>query len=181
MSFETILVSVKYIVTIPIFLFWSLYDLLTKTVVVKWQRSLIGFGIVYNLMYLFVDTTIVNDNITGFIVCYLIAKVYAYGKRILTGGMLGAGDVIYYAIVGLMFGTAVGILTIVLSFVIFDLLLKFSLKIFRTSNAIEVAFFPFITCALLIVVIFIGETNVRNYYDHIFDLLKIDSRFIKIF
>lgn len=181
LDFRTLLELTKYIVIIPVFVFWALYDLLTKTVRVKWQHSLIAFGILYNFAYLFVNKGQVNDNITGFLVCYLITYTYSLIKRILRIGDFGKGDIVFCAIVGLLFGTAVGVLTIILSFLIFDGLLGLIKKVFGRFGSIEVAFFPFITMALFIIVFLIGEWRVKGLYNWIVGMLNIHSPFIKIF
>lgn len=180
-DFKTIVELIKLVVIIPVFIFWSLYDLITKTVMVKWQRTLIAFGLIYNFAYLFIDKNQVNDNITGFILCYLITFIYKWIKRLFIGGDFGGGDIIYCAIIGLLFGTAVGIITIVLSFLIFDGLLNLIRKIFVNLRSFSVAFFPFITAGLFIIIFFIGESNVRYAYNYVFDALHIGTKYINIF
>lgn len=181
LDFKTLLELIKYVVIVPVFLFWSLYDLLTKTVRVKWQHSLIAFGILYNFAYLFVNKNQVNDDITGFLICYAITYTYSLLKRILKIGDFGKGDIVFCAIVGLLFGTAVGVLTIILSFIIFDGLFKLIKKIFGRLQHIEVAFFPFITTALFIIVFLIGEWRVKGLYSSIFRMFGVHRPFIKIF
>ena len=181
LDFKTLLELVKYVIIVPVFIFWSLYDLLTKTVKVRWQHSLIAFGVIYNFAYIFINKSQVNDNITGFLACYIITYAYALIKRILKMGDFGKGDIIFCAIVGLLFGTAVGILTIILSFLIFDGLFKLIKKVFGRLRTIEVAFFPFITMALFIIVFLIGEWRVKGSYNWILEMIGVNNPFIKIF
>ena len=172
---------VKLIIIMPTFLYWSLYDLLTKTVKVRWQRTLIGVGIIYNFIYLFIDKEQINNNITGFIVCYLITYIYSLIKKVFRLGEFGKGDVMYCAIIGLLFGTAVGVLTIILSFILFDGILELVKKIVRNLGPVAVAFFPFITAALLIILFLIGETRVEDWYNGILTFFNIKSGYIKLF
>lgn len=181
LDFKAIVELTKYAVLLPIFLFWSLYDLLTKTVMVKWQRTLIGLGIIYNFVYLFIDKMQINDNLTGFIVCYLITYLYSILKKLFGLGEFGKGDVMYCAIIGLFFGTAVGILTIILAFAIFDGILSLVRKVFPNLGSVTVAFFPFITAALLIIIFVIGEARIEGMYNYIFDLLQVNTRYIMFF
>lgn len=181
LDLKGIVEQVKFIVIIPVFLFWSLYDLLTKTVKVRWQRTLIGFGLIYNFAYLFIDKTQINDNLTGFVACYLITYIYSLTKRLFGLGDFGKGDIVYCAIIGLLFGTAVGILTIILSFVLFDGILELVKKIIPRMGDVCVAFFPFITAALFIIILIIGETRVENLYNYVFDLIGIKTKYFQIF
>lgn len=178
---KTIIETIKLIVLIPTFLFWSIYDILTKTVMVSWQRQIFAFGILYNFAYVFIDPKVINDNITGFLVCYGLTFLYSITKRLFGLGTFGGGDIMYCGLVGLLFGTAVGILTIVLSFIIFDGILELMKLIFKRLGSISVAFFPFITAALLIIVLWIGETRVEGWYNGLISLLHFKSGYINLF
>lgn len=181
MDFVHAIETIKLVIIIPVFLFWSLYDLLTKTVLVRWQWSLISLGLLYNTIYLFIDVNKVNDNLTGFIICYSITYLYSLIKKIVGMGEFGKGDVMYCAIIGLLFGTGVGIFTIVLSFLIFDGIYELVKKLVKNMGSVAVAFFPFITAALLVIIFIIGESNVQGAYDYILDLANIKSHYIQIF
>jgi prepilin signal peptidase PulO-like enzyme (type II secretory pathway) len=172
---------IKLIIIIPVFLFWSIYDLLTKTVKVRWQKSLISLGIIYNFIYLFIDINQVNNNLTGFLVCYLVTYLYALMKRIFGLGDFGKGDIMYCAIVGLLFGTGVGIATIILSFILFDGIYELVKKLIPNYGGGAVAFFPFITAALLIIIFIIGQTRIDWLYSGMLGLVNIKSKYIPIF
>lgn len=173
--------AVKLVIIVPVFLFWSLYDILTKTVRVKWQRSLLAFGILYNVFYLFIDKNQVNDNITGFLICYGLTFLYSLIKKLLGFGTFGQGDVMYCGIIGLLFGTAVGVLTIALAFLLFDGILEIMKLIFKRLGSISVAFFPFITAGLFIILFWVGETRVEEWYNWLFSALHVPWKSIKLF
>lgn len=173
--------TIKLVIIVPVFLFWSFYDILTKTVRVKWQRSLLAFGIIYNFIYLFIDHNTVNDNITGFIVCYGVTFLYSLIKKLFRLGDFGGGDIMYCGIIGLLFGTAVGLLTIALAFLIFDGILELLKLIFKRLGSFSVAFFPFITAGLFIIIFWVGETRVEGWYNWVFNTLYIPWKSFRVF
>lgn len=161
-----VLAVYRYIICIPIFFGWAIYDMITKTVKIKWQTKILIGGVIYNLLLLVFlpdGGNVVFFNLVAGVGLLTIMKVYSMKTK------LGQGDVYFLALIGFIFGIQIGVLTTLISFVILRFWGKAKQNIrYRvsgiTSYSATVAFFPYILWGFVISSAIIDYSHISNAF-----------------
>lgn len=138
---------VKYLVCIPVFIYWTIYDMVTKKVKEAWIVNMYVFSIGYNLVLLVTDHSLADIVKARIPVCIAV-MIFGWFYHKVKG--MGMGDVYYYSLISLLFSFKVLVLSVAVSFFIFHIFVEIIIiRVLRIHGEYKVAFFPFITAGLI--------------------------------